>query len=1174
MNYEKKEIKNITPYKNVNNYSTESSKLLVDSILQKWSKLQKIIKERIILKDSILKQQEIDFYRIKEHFINYYTIKLKIRQTYEEIDSLKDSTKNFKKIFFKKNAEEIFLKSLEPIKEFLFSLRNNYDYVIKIIESIGLEIQEKKDNNLQINSIIELFCNQFYDNILIPNPEQEELLILIYKLIEKDISDMKAMTIDIFLNENTFFGKFINHLMRKPELKIFLSRLLSPIILSIEYEKDEINTSIFSLDNNRNISNKIKNLENNYKNVNNFLFNEISKTSVKFKNFLELEEQKEKESKRKNSVQIDEFIDESTYNITYENNNNIDANFEYKEQLSEKAIKEKIINEKSRDLKEFYSFLLCQIETQPNIFNNFNLFSILEKYDIKGVQQEKKNELKKTILFIKGKIDWLLQSLIDKIAAIPYTVKIICKIIYMLISTKFPNSPKYLINSFIGKFIFEKCIFPSLKLESNNIIENNIMSSKTKDILKIMVKILSKGILYSLFKSDETPVKAIFNNYLIEIIPLLNEFYKHLTNVKFPNVLHHLIKKRIKNIDNGSKTNKLYDYFKQNSDEILQLQCICASIDDLLYLINIINKNKQKFVNIKNSDLLFKSLNLIEKDILQEISDNESETGIFFILFNEKYSSKINNLIDKNNNLNTTKRKYKINNNEEQIKYNRFKLCIKNILKGLNSINSKSYTYLNMAISNDKFFTLLQYTLEDIGELNNKNISHQIPLKWYGQYINNNKSGLDSSFKDNDFEKIYNEMIKEESDKLKELNELSAIIIARDGMNLRCCEKIVENSKSELFRIEQAKKYVKIEKFIDHENIEVCIRIKNNTINKEIEAKQKLQKKNQKKNSIFSFGKRTRVKQEKIDIDINPSTIIVTQDFSFCNHKNLEFIEKNNKNNVGCLLLNKRKSIPSHSYSIKEFIQKFSNNPWGEDIINQDKKPKEIILHDIISGLRNDQIYKTFDNYMAIIRKRIRSPSDINKNLFKNLNEKECDNVIEIIENFIFNQIYKYIYPKDFLKEDKEFYEKTICLDWILPKHLEIEKYYIEQLGMAEVCLKKFDIARSLFDKLGYIKDAFTSINNNIKYSEGKTEEAGQDEMMPIFQYILIKAKPKRMRTNINYINCFINEDQLNGQFGYFISQIESSYSFIMNINHIVLKMSKEEFEHNYENAKKRFNIE
>ena len=171
MNNVKNEIKSITPNKNLNIDSTESGKLLlVDSILQKWSKLQKAIKERIILKDGILKQQEIDFNQLKEHFIEYYKIKLKIRETYEEIDILKDNTKNYKKIFFKKNAEEIFLKSLEPIKDLLFTLRNNNDYVMKVIESIDLELKEKNDKiNSHINSIIELFCNQFYDNILIPN---------------------------------------------------------------------------------------------------------------------------------------------------------------------------------------------------------------------------------------------------------------------------------------------------------------------------------------------------------------------------------------------------------------------------------------------------------------------------------------------------------------------------------------------------------------------------------------------------------------------------------------------------------------------------------------------------------------------------------------------------------------------------------------------------------------------------------------------------------------------------------------------------------------------------------------------------------------------------------------------------------------------------------------------
>ena len=1177
MNNENLEIKYSKSNKNINLISLESNKLLlVDSILEKWSKLQKAIKESIILRDVILKQQEIDFNQLKDHFIEYYNIKLKIRQTYEEIEMLKDNKKNYKQIFFKKNAEEIFLKSLEPIKNVLFTFRNNYDYTLKLIESIELEKDEINMNNLQINSVIELFCNQFYDNILIPNPDQEELLILIYKLLERDIFKMDSICLDAFLNENTFIGKFIKYLMKKSEIKIFLSKLLTPFILSIENEDVKLNTTIFSLEKTNDNSyknNKTPNIYNEIEDVNNYLFNDIPKTKVKFKNFLELEEQQEKESKRRNSLLVDEFIDDNDNEDTIFAKNSLNNIFndEYKEELSEEKINHKINNEKNKDLKDFYCILLEQIKNEPNIFNNSSLISILQEEKHIEKQQEKIDELKNIFLYIKSKIDILVQSLIDKIAVIPYIMKIICKMILMLISLKFPDSPKYILNSFIGKFIFEKCILSALLFENNNIKEYRIFSSKTKNILKIIVDILSKAIKCSLFNSNEDPIKTIFNYYMIEIIPLLNEFYNKLMDVKYPNVLNSLIKKKIKNKTNSKKT-KLYKYFKENSDEILQLQCICACIDDILYIIKTINKNETSFKSLKNSENFFNSLNLIETDILQEISNNETDTGIFFVLFNDKYNPKLNKLITKND-MGILIKKPKITDNEEELKNRRFKLCIKNILKGLNSISSKSYSYLNMAISNNIFFTLLQYMLEDIEELNNNNENQEIPLKWYCQYINSNKKFLDTSYRENDFEKLYNEINKEELDKLKELNDFSEIIISRDGMNLRCCEKIIENAKNELFHIEQAKKYEKIEKFIDSEKIEVCIRIKNKNISKEIEAKKKLKKKKL-KTSFFSFGKKVQTKEENIEIDTNPSTIIVTQDFSFCPHKNKEFIEKSKKNSVGCLILNKREVIPSHSFYIKDFIQKFSDNPWGEDIINKDKKPKDIIIQEIIKGERNEQIYKTFQNYMDIIRKRIKTPSDINKNIFKNITTKECDNVIEIIENFILNQIYKDIYPSDILKEDKEFYEKSKCLDWILPKHLEIQKYYIDQLGMAELCIKNFDTAKSLFDKLEYIKDAFTNINNNIKYSEGKNEEAGQDEMMPIFQYILIKAQVKRMRTNLNYINCFLSEELYNGQFGYFVSQIESSFTFIMNINHKILNMTKEEYDRNYENAKKRHNIE
>ena len=91
-------------------------------------------------------------------------------------------------------------------------------------------------------------------------------------------------------------------------------------------------------------------------------------------------------------------------------------------------------------------------------------------------------------------------------------------------------------------------------------------------------------------------------------------------------------------------------------------------------------------------------------------------------------------------------------------------------------------------------------------------------------------------------------------------------------------------------------------------------------------------------------------------------------------------------------------------------------------------------------------------------------------------------------------------------------------------------------------------------------------MNNTIKFSSGKNESAGQDELTPIFQYIIIKAQPKRMFSNINYIKCFLGEKDLDGKLGFLLSQMESATSFIININHTDLKLTEEEFEKNIGN--------
>ena len=86
----------------------------------------------------------------------------------------------------------------------------------------------------EISSLVELFCNQFYENILIPNQEQKELLLLVYKLLEREKSPMNSASIDEFLNNKTFLGKFISSFLKSQEYKFFLTNLLNPFIRDIE----------------------------------------------------------------------------------------------------------------------------------------------------------------------------------------------------------------------------------------------------------------------------------------------------------------------------------------------------------------------------------------------------------------------------------------------------------------------------------------------------------------------------------------------------------------------------------------------------------------------------------------------------------------------------------------------------------------------------------------------------------------------------------------------------------------------------------------------------------------------------------------------------------------------------------------------------------------------------
>ena len=1159
-------ISNKKKSNNIENISEEQKQKLVEKIINKWLNLQKTIKEEITLEEVIIKQQQDDTNNLKSFFVKYYQTKLNTRKNWNDINKLllEDKGSNISSYSVNEDLGSSFHDASEPIKNLFFILRNNYDYITKLISLIRPgDFFTNLDN---INSLVELLNNNFYENILIPNPEQKELLILIYKLLENEIISMGGLNPENFLKEESFIGIFLSSFAKKQEILGYFSMILNPLILSIDDDDSNdcldmcINNIIKYIDLSQKDKKKgISRAQSIEKKINlnldldikEFLFNEIPKTKIKFKNSFELEAEKEKEDEL-NYSSNDEFMTDSDKNIIYlskkrrsiiqRNKLNFgignEYNKEYKHDLNQKRLIEKIYKEKENDpeMKNVYLNLLEQINYYPNKFTNEGLFNILK------VESEKRYPLleiyKGNFIYIRDTIEELLQSIVDKIITMPYPLRCICKIISILISKKSKSLTKYEINSFIGKFILEKCIFPILSLENKTFLNPRIYSQKTKTCLEIIMNILSKANSCSLYDTYLDPEKTIFNQLILEIIPILNKFYEKIIDIQLPKMIddlfnettkklnnstpkrlfnfrHKKIKKDIvttpsgeeKNADNPQSQSPLYDYFEDNPDEILHLQSICFSVDDIFFLIDLIGRDLDSFKDLPRYNFFAKTYKKIknQEKILNELieDDNFNLKKTFYVIFKDEKNSILEKLIKQKKKDST----FESSEQDSELICKRVKFCIKTILKGLNLLNNKDFAYLNFAQSTDKFFSALKYTLEEMGEYNE--LSNAIPLKWYSQYIYNYKKELDPEYQKEDFNKLYSEISSEETNILNELKKLSNIVITRDGMNFRCAEKILERAIYELKLIEESKKYNQLEKFIKNQPIEACV--------------------SQSDESIKSLNLEKEL----------PINIIELKSCPYGNSSN----DKNHTH--------------SHLKDINDFIKLISTN--------SKIKLKFFIKESIIKGENKYKVSEIIGKYMELVTKKLKE----NKDIFGEIKEEEIKEFSKNIENHIIRQIYKYIYPPNKSETDLKIQNYTKSLEWIQPEHLDIKKLYVNQLKFAEKYINKINEAKSVFDKLDCIQNAYVIMNNTVKFISGKNENFGQDELTPLFQYILIKSQPERLSTNINYIKCFLSEDDSIGKNGFYCSQMESGCNFILNIKSSDFKMKEDEFNKKREKYKK-----
>lgn len=137
-------------------------------------------------------------------------------------------------------------------------------------------------------------------------------------------------------------------------------------------------------------------------------------------------------------------------------------------------------------------------------------------------------------------------------------------------------------------------------------------------------------------------------------------------------------------------------------------------------------------------------------------------------------------------------------------------------------------------------------------------------------------------------------------------------------------------------------------------------------------------------------------------------------------------------------------------------------------------------------------------------------------------------------------------------------------MNWINAQHLacsidELNGTVRELVYTAISDLVSIDSLHSPPDKLDCIVRCCRNIFNLLKHTTGGPASA--DDFLPAFIFVVLKANPVRLHSNINYITRFANSNRLmSGEGGYYFTNLCCAISFIEDMTSESLSMSEHEF--------------
>jgi len=236
------------------------------------------------------------------------------------------------------------------------------------------------------------------------------------------------------------------------------------------------------------------------------------------------------------------------------------------------------------------------------------------------------------------------------------------------------------------------------------------------------------------------------------------------------------------------------------------------------------------------------------------------------------------------------------------------------------------------------------------------------------------------------------------------------------------------------------------------------------------------------------------------------------------------------------------------------------------------EKLKHRTAIDIVKSLKSfvasfpSQQLATLEQQGALVRAFLENVENIiiDHPLWNGASEVELDGVTEGLEKYVMTKLYDCTFAHDLSsKENEMLYNRINQLYFITPQHLEIKSIYVNQQTIQFACseLQKLNNYRTPRDKLVSVFNCCKVIYTLINKSNPDGALSGADEFLPLLIYTVLRANPKHLDTNIQYIQHFRNPAKMMTEAGYYFSSFVSAITFIKNLDSTVLNITQDEFD-------------